>query len=80
MMLRTPVCSYPVIVTYLSFNFLCLLLLYSIYLNGDSSSCVERLYCKRPIQCLASSKILTPHPLNTRARIYKGVVFSLKTS
>jgi hypothetical protein len=21
----------------------------------------ERLYCKRPIQCLASSKILTPH-------------------
>jgi hypothetical protein len=23
---------------------------------------VERLYCKRPIQCLASSKILTPHP------------------
>ncbi len=32
MMLRTPVCSYP-IVTHLSFNFLCLLLLYSIYLN-----------------------------------------------
>jgi hypothetical protein len=27
---------------------------------------VERLYCKRPIQCLASSKILTPHPLTTR--------------
>ncbi len=24
---------------------------------------VERLYCKRPILCLASSKILTPHPL-----------------
>ncbi len=24
---------------------------------------VEGLYCKRPIQCLASSKILTPHPL-----------------
>ncbi len=23
---------------------------------------VERLYCKRPIQCLASSKILTPTP------------------
>jgi hypothetical protein len=23
---------------------------------------VERLYCKRPIQCLASSKILTPPP------------------
>jgi hypothetical protein len=36
MMLRTPVCSYPIIVSYLSFNFLCLLLLYSIYLNGLS--------------------------------------------
>ncbi len=36
MMLRTPVCSYPIIVTHLSFNFLCLLLLYSIYLNGPS--------------------------------------------
>ena len=23
-------------------------------------------YCKRPIQCLASSKILTPHPLTAR--------------
>ncbi len=35
MMLRTSVCSYPIIVTHLSFNFLCLLpLLYSIYLNG----------------------------------------------
>jgi hypothetical protein len=32
--LRTPVCSYPIIVTHLSFNFLCLLLLYSIYLNA----------------------------------------------
>ncbi len=28
-----------------------------------SSWTVEGLYCKRPIQCLASSKILTPHPL-----------------
>ncbi len=36
MMLRTPVCSYPIIVTHLSFNFLCLLLLYSIYLNGKN--------------------------------------------
>jgi hypothetical protein len=35
--LRTPVCSYPIIVTHLSFNFLCLLLLYSIYLNGGES-------------------------------------------
>jgi hypothetical protein len=36
--LRTPVCSYPIIVTHLSFNFLCLLLLYSIYLNGSLCS------------------------------------------
>ncbi len=27
---------------------------------------VEGLYCKRPIQCLASFEILTPHPLNAR--------------
>ncbi len=27
---------------------------------------IERLYGKRPIQCLASSKILTPHPLTAR--------------
>ncbi len=27
---------------------------------------VERLYCKRPIFCLASSKILTPTPLTAR--------------
>ncbi len=33
--LRTPVCSYPIEVFQLSFNFLCLLLLYSIYLNGQ---------------------------------------------
>ncbi len=26
-------------------------------------STVKGLYCKRPIQCLASSEILTPHPL-----------------
>ncbi len=37
MMLRTPVCSYPIIVSHLSFNFLCLMLLYSIYLNGTHS-------------------------------------------
>jgi hypothetical protein len=28
--------------------------------------CVEGLYCKRPIQCMASSEILTPHPLTAR--------------
>jgi hypothetical protein len=33
--LRTPVCLYPIIVSHLSFNFLCLLLLYSIYLIGE---------------------------------------------
>ncbi len=27
---------------------------------------LERLYCKGPIQCLASSKILTPTPLTPR--------------
>ncbi len=27
---------------------------------------VEGLYCKRPIQCLASSELLTPHPLTAR--------------
>ncbi len=37
MMLRTPVCSYPIIVSHLGFNFLCLLLLYSIYLNVYNS-------------------------------------------
>jgi hypothetical protein len=30
------------------------------------SADVERLYCKRPIQCLPSSKILTPQPLTAR--------------
>ncbi len=27
---------------------------------------VEGLYCKRPIQCLASSKVMTPYPLTAR--------------
>jgi hypothetical protein len=31
---------------------------------------VERLYCKRPILCLASSKLLTPHPLHRPASVY----------
>jgi hypothetical protein len=35
--------------------------------GGDSRDpAVEGIYCKRPIQCLASSKILTPHPLTAR--------------
>ncbi len=42
MMLRTPVCSYPIILTHLSFNFLCLLLLYSIYLNDCHTRWRER--------------------------------------
>jgi hypothetical protein len=34
---------------------------------------VERLYCKRPIQCLASSKILTPpHRPHRPASVYFG--------
>ncbi len=31
-----------------------------------SHQAVEGLYCKRPIQCLASSEMLTPHPLTAR--------------
>jgi hypothetical protein len=42
--LRTPVCSYPIIVTHLSFNFLCLLVLYSIYLNGLAAQSVFTAY------------------------------------
>jgi hypothetical protein len=35
--------------------------------HSVSSLCsVEGLYCKRPIQCLASSEILTTHPLTAR--------------
>jgi hypothetical protein len=41
-MLCTPVCPYPIIVTHLSFNFLCLLLLYSIYLNCCYPVCWRR--------------------------------------
>ncbi len=46
-------------------------LLFSFYVVTDDYSLlcaksVEGLYCKRPIQCLASSKILTPHPLTAR--------------
>jgi hypothetical protein len=33
---------------------------------GEREYSVEGLYCKRPIQCLASSEILTPHPLTAR--------------
>jgi hypothetical protein len=31
---------------------------------------VEGLYCKRPIQCLASSELLTPHPPHGPASVY----------
>ncbi len=34
------------------------------------SGCVEGLYCKRPIQCLASSKILTFPPPHHPASVY----------
>ncbi len=30
----------------------------------------EGLYCKRPVQCMASSKILTPYPLHCLASVY----------
>jgi hypothetical protein len=33
---------------------------------GSIDFIAERLYCKRPVQCLASSKILTPHSLTAR--------------
>ena len=32
----------------------------------------ERFYCKRPILCLASSKILTPHPAHRPASVYQA--------
>ncbi len=46
----TCILSYPIVVSHLSFNFLCLLLLYSIYLSGspDDSTLKERLW-KRSI-------------------------------
>jgi hypothetical protein len=52
MMLRTPVCSYPIIVSHLSFNFLCLLLLYSIYLNGEDKSTATLLLIINDLQFL----------------------------
>ncbi len=35
-------------------------------LSQVSTIVVEGLHCKRPIQCLASSEILTPHPLTAQ--------------
>jgi hypothetical protein len=43
--LRTTVCSYPIDVFQLSFNFLCLLLLYSIYLNAQHSVSANEYSC-----------------------------------
>ncbi len=37
---------------------------------GAWGTTVERLYCKRPILCLSSSKILTPHPPYRPAIVY----------
>jgi hypothetical protein len=37
-----------------------------------SRGTVEGLYSKRPIQCLSSSKILTPHTLNARRLCTQG--------
>ncbi len=36
------------------------------YSSLSTEKTVEGLYCKIPIQCLSSSKILTPHPLTAR--------------
>ncbi len=36
---------------------------------------VEGLYCKRPIQCLASSEILTPPPSPPTASVYLPPAF-----
>ncbi len=36
----------------------------------SNAGSVEGLYCKRPIQCLASSKILTLHPPHRPASVY----------
>ena len=33
---------------------------------------VERLYCRRPILCLASSNMLTPHPPHGPASVVRG--------
>ncbi len=44
--------------------------------NGQIVQTVERLYCKRPIQCLASSKISAtpppPHPTSVYPRLWCG--------
>ncbi len=44
----------------------------SLFIRGISYRrfTVEGLYCKRPIQCLASSEILTPHPPHRPASVY----------
>jgi hypothetical protein len=42
----------------------------SILLAVEMDTTVERLYCKRPILCLASSQILTPHPPHRPASVY----------
>ncbi len=41
-------------------------LIISLLREQDFPDPVEGFYCKRPIQCLASSEILTPHPLTAR--------------
>ena len=40
------------------------------FIGGEGPSRRERLYCKRPILCLVSSKILTPHPPHRPAIVY----------
>jgi hypothetical protein len=43
---------------------------FTLCLFSRNGGCVERLKCKRPLQCLAYSEILTPHPLNARRVCY----------
>ncbi len=44
----------------------CIFVFLSLLRKSSRFPSVEGLYCKRPIKCLASSEILTPHPLTTR--------------
>jgi hypothetical protein len=74
-MLRIPVCSYPIIVSHLSFNFLCLLLLYSIYLNDITSPYLivdTEVQLSTPAQ--TNAKKCFPHYLKMEQQITKGRV------
>jgi hypothetical protein len=73
-MLRTPVCSYPIIVTHLSFNFLCLVLLYSIYLNAmhvmpnEKSGIYSRTNVEQKQLCIIHTTVLSTS--SEKKRVY----------